>query len=256
VQVHRPLVPPAGAYDPRAGGATRWQFIAFQVPYSERTQVARRPCSTAGQRRQLRSSRIRRTDGSCRVTRVRAAGQRPQRLALMSGLRHSSNIPIEGHFSALGMPNRSCVVPVRAVLRGDDTRTRPQSPSRCALGIGVLFRPSGPALSTGPVSSVEVTAGPSAGRVLGNAPGPTTADHFLRISIGHAATKRRRGPVVGRLHDMFDKDASGVSAPQHYAMMLDERTCGPRNAPMRPALDSSVALCQRASRGPGPCSAI
>jgi hypothetical protein len=87
-----------------------------------------------------------------------------QRLALMSDLRHSNNIPIEGHFSAHGMPNRSCVMPVRAVLRGDDTRTRPQSPSRCPLGIGVLLRQSGPALSTGPVSSVEVAAGPSAWR--------------------------------------------------------------------------------------------
>ena len=84
----------------------------------------------------------------------------------------------EGHFSAHGMPDRPCVMSVRAVLRGDDTRTRPQSPSRCPLGIGVLFRQSGPALSSGPVSSVEVAAGPSAGRVLGNAPGPTTADRF------------------------------------------------------------------------------
>jgi hypothetical protein len=53
--------------------------------------------------------------------------------------------------------------------------------------------------------------------VLGNAPGPTTADRFLRISIGHAATKRRRGSVVGRLLDTFNEDASGVSVPQHSA---------------------------------------
>ncbi len=32
------------------------------------------------------------------------------RSALMSGLRHSSNISIEGHFSAHGMPDRLCVM--------------------------------------------------------------------------------------------------------------------------------------------------
>ena len=37
-----------------------------------------------------------------------------------------------------------------------------------------------------------------------------------RISIDHAATKRRRGSVVGRLLDMFDKDAGGVAALQHF----------------------------------------
>ena len=113
----------------------------------------------------------------------------------MSGLRHYNNIPIEGHFSAHGMPDRPCVMSVRAVLRGGDTRTRPQSPSRCPLGIGVLFRQSGPALSSGPVSSVEVAAGPSAGRVLGNAPGPTTADRFLES----ASATRQQSDGVGLL---------------------------------------------------------
>jgi hypothetical protein len=34
----------------------------------------------------------------------------PERLALMSGLQHYKNIPIEGHFSAHGMPDRPSVM--------------------------------------------------------------------------------------------------------------------------------------------------
>ena len=59
----------------------------------------------------------------------------------MSGLRHSHRIVIAGHFSAQGMPHRPCVILPRAVLRGDDIRTRPWSPSRSPLrGIWVLSR--------------------------------------------------------------------------------------------------------------------
>ncbi len=39
-------------------------------------------------------------------------------------------------------------------------------------------------------------------------------------SIGHAAAKRQRGSVVGRLLDTFDKDARGVSAPQHVHKLV------------------------------------
>jgi hypothetical protein len=39
-----------------------------------------------------------------------------------------------------------------------------------------------------------------------------------RISIGHAVTKQPCRPVVGRLLDATDKDASGVSALQHWAL--------------------------------------
>jgi hypothetical protein len=44
------------------------------------------------------------------------------RSALMSGLRHSSNIPMDGHVSAHGMPDRPRVIAPRAVLRGEDIR--------------------------------------------------------------------------------------------------------------------------------------
>jgi hypothetical protein len=80
---------------------------------------------------------------SCGLTLSEAGG--PQRLALMSRLRHDNNIPSEGHFSAHGKPNRACVMSVRAVQRGDDTRTRPHSPSHapgdCGLVSTVRSRP-------------------------------------------------------------------------------------------------------------------
>jgi hypothetical protein len=63
--------------------------------------------------------------------------------ALMSGLRHSSNILIEGHFSAHGMPDRPCVAsfacgPLSAFM----TPARDSGPLRDASwGTGVLFRP-------------------------------------------------------------------------------------------------------------------
>jgi len=146
-------------------------------------------------------------------------------LALMSGLRHSSNIPIEGHFSAQGMPNRPCDMPVRTVLRGDDTRTRPRSPSRCPLGIGVLFRRSGPALSTGPVSFVEVAAGPR--RVEG-------------------CWEMRRGPTPGRSFPENQHQPRGNkatvrvccrSASRHVRqrMLAACPPCNTRSAPRAPS---------------------
>src|SRR5712672_4615003 len=106
------------------------------------------------------------------------------------------------------MPDRPCVMSVRAVLRGGDTLTQTKSPSRCPLGIGFLFRQSGPALSTGPVSSVEVAAGPSAGRVLGNAPGPTTADRFRE----RAAATRQQGDDAGLLSVGFSTHSTRMLA--------------------------------------------
>jgi hypothetical protein len=159
-------------------------------------------------------------------------------------------------FSAHGMPDRPCVMSVRAVLRGGDTRTRPQSPSRCPLGIGVLFRQSGPALSSGPVSSVEVAAGPSAGRVLGNAPGPTTADRFLES----ASATRQQSDGVGLLSVGFSTRSTRMLA-----------ACPPRNTKLLCPIGGLAVSQERAdaagvgflrvvvdlaSRGPGPCSAI
>jgi hypothetical protein len=47
--------------------------------------------------------------------------------------------------------------------------------------------------------------------------GPTLGrSRRLRIGISHAATKQPGGPVVGRLLDTFDNDASGVSALQQF----------------------------------------
>jgi hypothetical protein len=46
--------------------------------------------------------------------------------------------------------------------------------------------------------------------------GQRGADRFRRI-ISRALTKQPCWSVVGRLLDTFDKDAGGVSAPQHSA---------------------------------------
>src|SRR5262249_51945417 len=93
----------------------------------------------------------------------------------------------------------------------------------------VLFRRPIPPSAAGPVSSVEVAAGPGARRgAWGSAPGPTWADRFRRISISHAATKQRCGSVVGRILDTLDEDANGVSALQHSARSVSR--CGNNGA--------------------------
>src|SRR5260370_15896609 len=69
---------------------------------------------------------IRRSSTKSRLDAHEASG--PQRLALMSGLRHYNNISIEGHFSGHGMPHLPCVMPGRAVARGCDTPTPPPFP--------------------------------------------------------------------------------------------------------------------------------
>jgi hypothetical protein len=83
-------------------------------------------------------------------------------------------IPIEGHFSAHGMPDRPCVISpacgsaVRTSARdlGHSSRMPPEG------RLGSCFRRSGPALSNGTGEFVEVAARPQArGEVLGNAPG-------------------------------------------------------------------------------------
>jgi hypothetical protein len=114
------------------------------------------------------------------------SGKRPQGflagvsdIGRMSGLRHSHRIVTAGHFSAHGMPDRPCVILPRAVLRGNDTRTRPRSPSWCPLvgGLGSCFGVrSRPQHGTG--EFVEVAAGPR--RVEG------------------VCGEMRRGPTPGR----------------------------------------------------------
>ena len=135
----------------------------------------------------------------------------------------------------------------RAVLRGDDIRTRSRSPFRCPLGIVVLFRQSGPALSSGPVSSVEVAAGPSAGRVLGNAPGPTTADRFRE----RAAATRQQGDDAGLLSVGFSTHSTRMLAacpPRNTKPIWPMR--GPGNALRWPALDPSVGLANEPHAAP------
>ena len=116
------------------------------------------------------------------------------------------------------MPDRPCLMPSACGA------TRSRHPHAASVpfvmplgGIGVLFRQSGPALSTGPVTAVEVAAGPRRMEgVWGNAPGPTPGRSLQRISISQAVTKQACGSVVGRLLDTFDKGSSSVSALQHW----------------------------------------
>jgi hypothetical protein len=48
--------------------------------------------------------------------------------------------------------------------------------------------------------------------------GQRRADALRRISSGDTVTKQAGRPFVGRLLDIFDKDAAGVSALQHKAI--------------------------------------
>ena len=57
------------------------------------------------------------------------------------------------------------------------------------------------------------------------APGPTTGRSFRGTGIHAAATKPSRQSVVGRLFDVFDEDASGVSA-------LQQSDVGDRSRPL------------------------
>jgi len=59
----------------------------------------------------------------------------------------------------------------RAVLRGDDIRTRSRSPLRCPVGIVVLFPQSGPALSNGTGEFRRSSRGPQRGEGVGKCAG-------------------------------------------------------------------------------------
>jgi hypothetical protein len=103
-------------------------------------------------------------------------------------------------------------------LRGDDVPHATSVPFVMPLGDLGLVSTSGPALSTGPGSSVENRRGPQArGGGSGNAPGPTAGGSFRKISIGHTLTKQECRRFVGRIVDAIDKEAGGVSALQHQA---------------------------------------
>jgi hypothetical protein len=110
----------------------------------------------------------------------------------------------------------------RAVLRGENIRTRPRSPLLCPLcrGIGVCFGVrSRPQHGTGDFR--RSSRGPRRMEGCGgNAPGPSRADRFRESASATRATKQRCRSVVGRLLDTFDKDAGGVSTRQHSAMFI------------------------------------
>src|SRR3974390_824330 len=83
-------------------------------------------------------------------------------------------------------------------------------------GSGVPFRLSGPAFSTGPVSSSKSPRAPGAWTGYWEMRrGQPRADRFRRITITRKTPKHLCGLVVGRLLDAFGKDANGVSPLQH-----------------------------------------
>jgi hypothetical protein len=85
----------------------------------------------------------------------------------------SGNIPLEGHFSAHGMPHRPCVIFAACGSTRQDIRPRPRSPSWCPLsgdGVFVAKVRSLPS-ARGPGTSVEVAAAPGAWRDVGKCAG-------------------------------------------------------------------------------------
>src|SRR5262245_44385231 len=121
---------------------------------------------------------------------------------------------------------------------GRTSRTRPRSPLRMppVLGIGVLYRRSGPALSSETGEFVEVAAGPRRMEGWEMRRGPTQADRFHRITISQCwITKRLWRALVGQLPDTFDKDLSGVSAVQHQPSALPARPRSGAYSRLRPA---------------------
>jgi hypothetical protein len=121
---------------------------------------------------------------------------------LVSGLQHSRNFVLTATFR----PTECLLAPAlclpRAVLRGDDTRTRLRSPSRCLLG-GPVSIPRSRYLnpSARDRASVEIVVAPARGGVWGSAPGPTTGRSLPENQRQPQVTKRPCWSVVGRLLD-------------------------------------------------------
>ena len=121
--------------------------------------------------------------------------------ALMSGLRHASNSRVDSHVSAYGMPDGARVMSSACGW----PRTRPWSPSWLPPGgTEVLLQSLAPARE-------------GSGVMRWGQRRPIAPEN-QRQPLG--VTKRPCWSVVGRLLDTFDKDASGVAAPQHSARSI------------------------------------
>ena len=86
--------------------------------------------------------------------------------------------------------------------------------------------------------------------------GQRRADRFRRIDISHTATKQPCWSFVGRLLDTFHKDASGVSAQQHFHRLVSPATFRPTEWLIGPPLFPPRAVLHgiSAARDPGPPS--
>jgi hypothetical protein len=94
-------------------------------------------------------------------------------------------------------------------------------------GFRVLSRRPVPPSATGPVSSVEVAAGPQArgggGKCAG---GQRRADRFRNHDQPLRITKRLYRSIVGRLLDTFNNDERGVSVLQHFRKLASPAFSG------------------------------
>jgi hypothetical protein len=130
-------------------GPTFLSTLASLAPSSQRGRPRNRSIRTMCGRDQARQ---------CRPSRCRAgAGEnwnRPGAYDFQPNVRTATlsvDIPLEGHFSANGMPHRACVIPTACGSTRQDIRSRPRSPSWCPLSgeWGLVCESPVPALSTG-----------------------------------------------------------------------------------------------------------
>jgi hypothetical protein len=168
----------------------------------------------------------------------------------------SGNIPLEGHFSAHGMPHRPCVIFVACGSTRQDIRPRPRSPSWCPLsgdGVFVAKVRSLPS-ARGPGTSVEVAAAPGAWRGVGKCAGGNAGAGSEDSAQLHAskATKPIRCLSASRRFRQECRRRVRGATPRHRHMLTQI------NWPIGLTSTAAFALqrCRDPSRGPDSCSSV